>query len=50
MTRLIRAHQSDRLAKDARKRVENVHYWAKAIDECPVSVSTVFERFRIFLE
>ena len=50
MNRLIRAHQRDRLAKDARKRVENVNYWAKAIDECPVSVSIVFERLRIFLQ
>ena len=44
------AHHADRLAEDARERVNNVHCWTEAADQSPIPIAIFLERPLSFLE
>jgi hypothetical protein len=44
------AHQTDRLAEDARERVDNLHCWAEAADQTAIPIAILPECLLSFLE
>ena len=44
------AHESSSLAQNAREGVNEFYYGAKAIDELPILVPIVIERFHVLLK
>jgi hypothetical protein len=44
------AHQSGRFTQNSREGVNELYYRVKAIDELPILVPIVFERFHVLLK
>jgi hypothetical protein len=47
---LIATYQASRLTKNSRKCVNKLYYRTETLDELPIVVPIVFERFQIFLK
>ena len=47
---LIRTYQASRLTKNPREGVNELYYWVNTLDELPIVVPIVFERFQVFLK
>lgn len=44
------AHKCSCLAKNSREGVDELYHWAEAIDELPILVTIIFERFRVLFQ